>query len=255
MSDDEKKKIERRFLEDIKLHEMSIVRDDGVDRFIRFRRPQSSFYYFDVMTWPGHLMITGDCGTWVFQRLNDMFAFFRRENFGEPFYINEGYWSEKLIACSSRGRYTEGGPKTYSDDVFRAAVKRYFDGFVESMEEDADDEDQAAATARKEIRDELWQRIEDEILVAENEHDARENVSSFEHEDFEFSDFWEVDLTDWRFDFMWNLFAIVWAIGKYDEAKSTKSLTRKFPGVGERPVIHRLRDGSEALIRDVDTSA
>jgi hypothetical protein len=25
--------------------------------------------------------------------------------------------------------------------------------------------------------------------------------------------------------------------------------------VGERPVIHRLRDGSEALIRDVDTSA
>jgi hypothetical protein len=34
-----------------------------------------------------------------------------------------------------------------------------------------------------------------------------------------------------------------------------KSLTRKFPGVGERPVIHRLRDGSEALIRDVDTSA
>jgi transcriptional regulator with XRE-family HTH domain len=34
-----------------------------------------------------------------------------------------------------------------------------------------------------------------------------------------------------------------------------ESLTRKFPGVGERPVIHRLRDGSEALIRDVDTSA
>jgi hypothetical protein len=38
-------------------------------------------------------------------------------------------------------------------------------------------------------------------------------------------------------------------------AGAAKSLTRKFPGVGERPVIHRLRDGSEALIRDVDTSA
>ena len=34
-----------------------------------------------------------------------------------------------------------------------------------------------------------------------------------------------------------------------------KSLTQKFAGASASGVIHRLRDGSEALIRDVDASA
>lgn len=70
---------EQRFLNDVANHEMIIIRDDGVNRHVRFKRPNSSCMYFDLITWPGHLCYTGDMGSYVFRRLEDMFEFFRTD--------------------------------------------------------------------------------------------------------------------------------------------------------------------------------
>ena len=68
---------EQRFLDDVKNHQISIIKDDGLHRFIRFKRPDSTSYWFDLITWPEFLCISGDCGTYVFSRTEDMFKFFR----------------------------------------------------------------------------------------------------------------------------------------------------------------------------------
>ncbi len=55
-----------RFLVDTAFHRLEIIRDDGLYRHLRMKQPGTSCYYFDVITWPGYLTVTGDMGTWTF---------------------------------------------------------------------------------------------------------------------------------------------------------------------------------------------
>lgn len=91
------------FMRDVATHEMTVFRDDGLYRHIRFRRPNTMRTHFDLITYPGYLCYSGDMGTYVFSRLDDMFEFFRTDRD-----INPGYWSEKLQAVDNHGlgRYT-----------------------------------------------------------------------------------------------------------------------------------------------------
>ena len=107
-----------RFLRDVRDHKMIIELDQGVHRSIRFGRPGSSAYHFRLNTWPGHLAISGDMGSYVFSRTADMFEFFRDSAMTGR--INPGYWHEKADAVDRNGgafaiyagdqpRHTEGG--------------------------------------------------------------------------------------------------------------------------------------------------
>ena len=118
---------QERFLDDIKNHEINIVNDDGVNRLIRFRRPKDKGfgYWFDLITWPGCLCISSDCGTFVFSRLDDMFEFFRtdeeyQKKHPDRIIINTGYWEEKLMAVSRRN-----GAREYSHEELVINIKQY----------------------------------------------------------------------------------------------------------------------------------
>ena len=74
------KDIKQIFLNDVKDHQMTIVRDDNIGRHLRFSKPGTSCMSFDLITWPGYLCCTGDMGTYVFKRLPDMFEFFRTKS-------------------------------------------------------------------------------------------------------------------------------------------------------------------------------
>ena len=77
-------------------HSMEIIADDGgVNRCIRFSNNGSMVHSFTLTTWPGHLCISGDMGTVVFKRTDDMFEFFGN---GED--ISPGYWGEKIQTAS-----------------------------------------------------------------------------------------------------------------------------------------------------------
>lgn len=79
------------FLKDVESHRMTVLSDNGVNRSLKFENPNCSNLHFFITTWPGHLCISGDMGTFVFARIHDMFEFF--ENID-----NAGYYTEKLIA-------------------------------------------------------------------------------------------------------------------------------------------------------------
>ena len=232
---------ESRFLGDVSEHTMKILRDDGLYRHIRFKRETSGTYWFDILTWSGNLMITGDCGTWVFNRIEDMFEFFRTTpndwNFNKEggLSINPQYWAEKLTAVSNNGgRYGKSGAMEFSEEKFQEAIKYRFDSHFEdevaedaSILSDATEEDPldaktlAGIAERKRERDDLWDEIEDHIFgEGSDEHALMQAAYDFEYKGKQFfQDFWESNHHDYTFQYIWCLYAIVWGIQKYDNAK------------------------------------
>ena len=199
---------EDRFLADTANHKMTVIRDAGVDRHIRFRKPGTICYGFDLITWHGHLCITGDCGTYVFQRIEDMFGFFRtdpgwaKRHPEQKLFINSGYWGEKLISIDRHGGYRE-----FDKDRFKDRVTEYFTDWKESEEPTA------------EQAEEMWEQIDSMVLSAmeDGEHQAYQAAYEFKHDGFQFVDFFDGGGAErYTFHYLWCLYAIVWGIQRYD---------------------------------------
>jgi hypothetical protein len=186
---------ERKFLLDIKNHVMTVLRDDGADRHIRFRQPQTSNAYFDLITWPGSLCFTGDMGTFVFSRIADMFEFFRDEKPDGHLRINTGYWAEKLDAADRR----TGGYEKFSPEKFVRNVKRY-----------AKDSGASRAVMRA-ITDRVLTHAED------GEPHAYAAACGFQEDGFSLRDFYEINCREYTYHFVWCCYAIVWGIRQYDQ--------------------------------------
>lgn len=213
---------EERFLSDVAEHQMHIIRDDGVHRHIMFKKPETGCMHFQLITWPGYLCYTGDMGTYVFSRLDDMFEFFRTDakywqrNDGRKLHINPGYWSEKIQAED------RAGVKVYSADKFRECIGELlknheeFEAEKHSRRYEADSEfvpDQ-----------ELREAIEEEVLsyADEGEREARCAANEFQWKGEQFfTDFWEFDLRDYTYRFIWCCYAMTWGIQQYDKQKET----------------------------------
>jgi hypothetical protein len=180
-----------RFGKDVAAHEMTAMHDDGLYRHLRFKAPATGFYWFDLITWPGNLVVNGDMGTFTFSRVDDMFTFFRGDR------INPGYWAEKVRAGS--------GIKIYSEDLFKQLV-------AERIEDYAEEHPGLAGAVKTEILN------SDEIYY---EDGARSLLAAFEHDGFTFADTWEWGLTDWSYHFLWCCHAIVWGISQYDGTSQT----------------------------------
>jgi hypothetical protein len=148
------------FLKDVSAHEMEVLREDGVYRHIRFKKPGTGCMHFDLVTWPGYLAYSGDMGCYVFSRLNDMFEFFRTDREylqrdGRQLCINLGYWSEKLQAVDGGRR--EGSAKEFSEEKFSRAVIEDLVGWIRGN----------AYRTTKDERRELWDAVMSEVMGAD----------------------------------------------------------------------------------------
>jgi hypothetical protein len=203
---------QQRFERDVAQHEMTIVRDDGVDRHIKFREPGNSCYWFEILTWPGALCIRGDCGTYVFSRLTDMFEFFRTDaQYGKDpakLHINASYWTEKLIAADSNGRHG-GSVMDFDEERFRATVLEWANDAKDSFGDP----------------DDFMRAVENGILyyVCDNEQESIRVAMDFQYDGRNpFCEIYDGNYQQYGFHILWNLYAIAWAIRKYDAAKATQ---------------------------------
>ncbi|CAL8476442.1 hypothetical protein [Caballeronia sp. S22] len=208
---------QEQFERDIAEHQMTIHRDDGTDRHISFQKPGTSCYWFEILTWPGALCIRGDCGTYVFSRLMDMFEFFR-EKCKDPtkLYINPSYWCEKLQAVNCDG-YGKGEARRFSSETFEARVRSHVDDYFETR------------AITDERRASLWYDIQRDVLDYVSDGDrsgAFLLLSRFEDPEFPhlFDDCWEWRCEEYDFHFIWNLYAIAWAIRQYDAARAVATV-------------------------------
>lgn len=197
---DHEAKVGAAFQRAVAKHVMTIHCVSGIHRHLTFRNPGTFAYGFHVTTWSGYLCISGDLGSFVFSRLPDMFEFFRGES------INSGYWAEKLTADDKHG-----GHRTFSHERYRAALENDFAQWIFDSEED---------------RAQAWEAIEDEytgILGASTTDEAMRQALDWKCHisDQRFADFWEHDLEEYSYRFLWCCFAIQWAIARFDEATAT----------------------------------
>lgn len=215
------------FSRDIAMHTMTVLHDHGIYRHMRFRRQGTYCYGFDIVTWPGYLAISGDMGDSVFTRLEDMLEFFRAttERIADApggLTINAGYWAEKCVA-------NDGPKKEFCSDLFNQIVKSHFDDFVADH---TSDEGVAPDWAGQ-----LWEELESEVLFEEMGPEATgnaiERMANFKPEGeaykrFGFIDAWEhaSSLEDFRFHFMWRLYAIAYAVQAYDRATAATEVSR-----------------------------
>lgn len=220
---------EDQFLKDVAQHVMEVLRDDGLYRHIRFRKPGTMCMHFDLITWPGYLCYSGDMGTYVFARLADMFEFFRtdrRPGNGRRLGVNLQYWSEKLQAV-------DGGRRNGSAQEFsEAKMRRVINEFRLRWIRDARAEDLLTMGQRRE----LWGAVQDDVLarLPDGEHEAYAAAMGFQWKpsrhyantslrkrEWQFDDLWEYDFTEYTHRFHWCCFALSWGIEKYDAIKAT----------------------------------
>jgi len=215
------RRTEQEFLKDVYAHEMHVLFDNGINRHIMFKEPGTMNHHFSLITWPGYLCYTGDMGTYVFRRLEDMFEFFRtdREHMylksGQTLAINPGYWGEKLEAVDKCDGYKE-----FSEDLFEAAVIGDLKYWLR---------DHLHQTTKEERRD-LWDGVMSVVLGADGDGNGyRKTAAAFDFNhyvnkdigNFYFMDFFEHTIHDYSYRFIWCCYALAWGIQQYDESKTT----------------------------------
>jgi len=200
-------------------HEMEILHDDGVYRHLKFAKPGTNIWRFDLVTWPGHLAVSGDLSSYTFNRLYDMFEFF-----GGDREINPHYWAEKVVA--GRERTMEYSPELAQ----RHVIERFWEDRLQ----------------RDEPNGPLWRAIREEVIeYLEDENEARRAINDFTYRipepsrekgvdfrperirkyrdhrvDYQFTDAWEWALRDYDGQFILICHAIAWGIQQYRAAKA-----------------------------------
>lgn len=184
------------FLRDVRNHQMLVLRNDWRYRHLQFADPSTSNQWFEIITWPGALAMSGDMGSWLFRREQDMFGFFRITT-GE---INPDYWHEKLEAVDRHGA------QEFNADVFRADALAHLDNW-------ALDESRLAS-----VRANLSEHL--------NSCDAEEELrqawaeSEVNGEPLDPSDMPSGMVYTHRY--LWACHAIVWAIQQFDQLRAVR---------------------------------
>lgn len=213
------------FLNDVAEHVVEVIRDEGVYRHIRFRKPGTMCFHFDLITWPGYLCYTDDMGTYVFKRLEDMFQFFRTKPYKDrdPLdQIDQRYWAEKLEATNKHGGHLEFDNKAFRREITEQRRKLFVEHGKDMSYMD---------------RQEFWSSLEDAKNCAdEGEHQTFSVVQDWSfiyyrpHPRFHSS---KQDVriqlsTDefpscktYTYHFLWCCYALAWGIKQYDQLDKT----------------------------------
>lgn len=201
---------QEQFLPEVKDHVLTVLKEDGVYRHLRFGRPESSICSFNIVTWPGHLCYSGDMGTFVFHRLHDMFEFFRSRS--GKLEINPSYWSEKVEA---RDR---DGITQYEPEIFTRRVREHVAEYIRYERDKSESNYESNLKDNNARLQRLILEVREDVLThSEFEVEARHAADDFEFEGrLVFQDFWETDLHDFTHRFIWCCYALVWGIKQYD---------------------------------------
>ncbi|MFC8538034.1 hypothetical protein ACFUJY_29540 [Streptomyces sp. NPDC057249] len=192
--------VSERFAADSMDREVTVRLKDGLYRHLEVRLPRSTACWFEVMTWPGALAITGHTGSYIFRRDEDMLAFFRKCTipYGPAWSIDVRYWAEKVQPHGERN------VQAYAKDRVRAYIEQA------TLEAEASHPGLA-----EQVEEELFDRYSNADL--ETEAGARAALAAFEFDGFRF-DTTEWEFTEYDYWFLYTCQAIAWTVAQYDAA-------------------------------------
>ena len=245
-----------KFIKDTEAHELTVLHDDGPYKHLLFKAPGESFYWYELIFWPGMMTMSGDMGTWSFRPYGntDVMAWFRSNpdrdlRSDDGYRINPDYWTQKLEAGHLRGdkvakeydsellaqhlieRVTERAgddfvPKAVLDVALDRLRGSLISGFGEfggtgSPVDEHNDRD-AAHGYRDEVH---WFGDEDDGDVEVLE-EAKRFCNTFEV-DFDWDTVYDGSFSRYDNHYLWCLHAIVAGIAQYDAA--SKAAAEKDP--------------------------
>ena len=189
-------------------HDVTIFQDDGLRRHIKFSEGNSNCYRFDLITYPGGLLMKGDIGTFVFERIADMFEFFR----GEPGEINPGYWREKMVASCTPAL-------TYTYESIISGIQNHLEVDENFKLHHGDEERQEKIL---EALPEIQETVEFYVCGDNTEMGSCGDrvMSILSDHGIRTDDFWEYRFTEYSYRYLYALHAIVWGINAYDKEKA-----------------------------------
>lgn len=212
--------IQKQFEDGVADHQMTVLRDEGDYRHLRFCPPGSYNMGFDIVTWPGYLAYTGDMGNCIFSRTRDMLKFFRRTG-DQP--IDFRYWAEKLQGF-------EGGQslaRHYAPSQLQPKLDEWLKEYAESRELSG-----AEALA---LREAIQDQVLDREMVQYSETMAHHYLREFDYKGITLQSFAEeLDLKEFDYRFLWCCFALAWAIDRYDKRAADASSSTTTPREGAR---------------------
>lgn len=188
----------KRFAKDVADHRMTVLHDDGLYRHLRFTRPGTGLYWFEITTWPGSLAIRGDMGSFMFSRLPDMFEFFGTGD------INPGYWAEKTPNYG-----VDAAVRRYSPETFESTIKQLAKEFLDGR------------PGWEAVP--FYQLLQEDVLEhSQAHHEAVEAADRFVWEgQAVFSNIFGSDFRDYTPQFLWCCLALPFAIRHYQHEKGT----------------------------------
>lgn len=202
---------QEQFLEDVQRHEMTVLMDNGVYRHLRFAVPGSGFEHFEIVTYPGHLVYSGDMGCYVFSRVPDMFQFFRCKR------VNPWYWAEKVQAMDG-GRASGGSVLEYDAQALRAMVEQQLQTWLKELPEDDQEAREGLQEAVQELLGDLQGcEVRDYDAVSDFEY-----IAALDSGPLRFA-FCDLEFGKYRKEthrYLWCCHALAWAIEQYDRAKA-----------------------------------
>jgi hypothetical protein len=243
MSRDREQDVFKRFTRETAEHQMFVRLDQGLYRHLRFRHPKHGSSWFDLITVPHALIFRGDGESFVFDRIDDMFAFFR----GPVGRINPHYWSEKLT--SDRDSVMKYDQELFEQQVKEHVAQAILDraaprGISRAIKELLTDGDITwEGGARQELDAFEYSSYRASCWCGANKlftDHSDATAWGFRHTreagdthrakveplgTFTFTDTWDWDLKDYGWWFLWACHAIVWGIAQYDQAKAPQAVT------------------------------
>ena len=194
-----------RFLRDTAEHRMEIIHDDGgMFRHIRFARPDTNTYHYNLTTMPGRLVFSGDMGSFVVARTYDMFTFHRIDWDRTTPTIDYGYWASK---CEAVDRH--GGTEEFDEDIYMDVARRELRGYLQ--------DGRFSFGERRNIVEDAREHL---FGYPMDEREAVERAMSWEcpvTRRRPFDDFWDhTPFTKPAFRWRWACWAIAEGIRSYD---------------------------------------
>lgn len=178
-------------------HVIEVLHEDGLYRHYRCGKPGDSNMSFNIVTFPGRLIVCGDIGDMAWERCPDMLEWAKNA------VHSTGYFQEKTWQCIESKEFTE--------EAAIAAMRWQHEAIVG----DLDESDEADVVARQEADEQLAEFIS---LAGEGEHEFMNAYVDSDWYDGEFP-----TIEDYTREFLRCREAVRWFLKNYKPAEKAEA--------------------------------
>lgn len=181
-------------------HEMTVLHNAGIYRHLRFKKPNSNNQYFDITTFPNHLVISGDMGDFTWR------------TWCKDADIFNGFSPNRLLAGKNK-EFSSEALRGEINDVVESCCEDIADHFEDYEGDDYENVNEFEQAFREEVSDYFDSCELDEYRCVS----AIEDFSSCIIPDCNlFEDFWSDFNADVpTYHYQWSVMAVYYAIEQY----------------------------------------